>query len=358
MNADESDPHRVLIVGGSGGVGKTSISAALALQACLDGHRTLLLTIDPARRLSAAMGIDRIGADATDITEHLEAAGFSTNGSLHAMMLDAKRTLDRIVENHARTVDQKKRILNNRLYRNVSTRLAGSQEYAAMQCLAEIADSGEYDRIIVDTPPSAHALDFLDAPRRLRALFDSRLVKVFIGFGSSAGRGFFRLSDLLFKALERLTGSQAIAELSEFFEVAESLFEPFNARSERANQVLHDPYSAFLIVTGPNQDQLEQAHDFKVALDEMGMQVTRFIVNRHLKPRLEQAVPVVTLNSDNPDLETRIRRWGSMLEKMAHDQADLIASLSEQSGLEVTAVPQMDEDIHSLSGLARLARHL
>ncbi len=358
MTAEPSEPHRILIVGGSGGVGKTSISAALALQACLNGHRTLLLTIDPARRLSTAMGIDRIGAEETDITEHLEAAGFSTKGSLHAMMLDAKRTLDRIVEKHARTADQQERILNNRLYRNVSTRLAGSQEYAAMQCLADIADSAEYDRIIVDTPPSAHALDFLDAPRRLRALFDSRLVKVFISFGSRAGRGFFRVSDLLFKALERLTGSQAIAELAEFFETAESLFEPFNARSERAEQVLHDPSTAFLVVTGPNQDQLEHAHDFKMALDEMDMQVTRFIVNRHLEPRLEQPVPVVTPDDETPDLEARIKRWGSMLEKMAHDQADLIAKLSAQSGLEVTAVPQMDEDIHSLSGLARLAGHL
>ena len=358
MTSNSADAYRVQIIGGSGGVGKTSISAALAVQACLAGHRTLVLTIDPARRLASALGIEDIGADAIDITDRVADADLSPDGSLHAMMLDAKRTMDHVVERYARDADQQARILDNRLYRNVSTRLAGSQEYAAMQCLADIVDSGEFDRIIVDTPPSTHALDFLDAPRRLRALFDSKLVRVFIGFGSSAGRGFFRVSDLLFKALDRLTGSQAIAELSEFFSVAESLFEPFNARSQRADEVLRDARTDFIIVSGPNRDQLDQANVFSQALKRMDMQVSRLIVNRHHVPQLSHPIPVAPSADENSTLDERIQRWGSMLEQMAQDQARLITELSDQGTIPVTAVPQMDEDIHSLQGLARVAEHL
>ena len=168
--------HQILIVGGSGGVGKTSVSAAIGIESAIEGYKTLVLTIDPARRLASALGLDGIGTEAADVTPKLKEAGHKPKGQLFAMMLDVQNTLDRVVERYAKDEQSKQEILQNRLYQNISTRLSGSQEYASMQRLYEIATEDQYDRIILDTPPSTHALDFLTAPKRLMDFFDSKLV--------------------------------------------------------------------------------------------------------------------------------------------------------------------------------------
>jgi len=351
------DRHRILIVGGSGGVGKTSVSAALGLAAAREGHRTLVLTIDPARRLAAALGLEGIGPEAEDVTPRLKAGGIPVSGELHAMMLDVRNTLDRAVERHAPNAQRKDQILNNRLYQNIAGRLSGSQEYAAMQQLQEIASLAEFDRIILDTPPTTQAMDFLTAPERLQAFFDSNLIRIFMNFSGRAGRGFFRVTDVLFRTLERLTGAQVIREITEFFEVAESILEPFSAQAARARRLLREQQTAFVIVTGANPHQLEEASEFAGALDAMGIGVSNVVVNRWL-PALEETAPELPDSIENSKLAERVRYWHAALERLAHRQTEAIKALEAQDGAGVVRVPEMSGAVDSLSGLGELSDRL
>jgi anion-transporting ArsA/GET3 family ATPase len=349
------DDHRILIVGGSGGVGKTSISAALGLAAARAGHRTLVLTIDPARRLAAALGLDGIGTEAEDVTPRLRDAGDPIRGELHAMMLDVRHTLDRLVERHAPTPEQRDRILANRLYRNIAGKLSGSQEYAAMQQLVEIAAQGDYDRIILDTPPTTQAMDFLTAPERLQAFFDSNLIRIFLSVGERTGRGFFRMTDVLFRALDRLTGAQVIRDITEFFRLAESIFQPFNAQSARAQEILRHHSTAFLIVTGPEAQQLADASRFWKALGPMGISVSNLIVNRCRPPLRSRAEPAP--DQDN-DLAGRITRWDAALEQLAHEQSRAIAALVAEGAPGLVRLPELRGTVHSLDGLHAMSERL
>jgi anion-transporting ArsA/GET3 family ATPase len=349
--------RRILIVGGSGGVGKTSVSAALGLAAARAGHRTLVLTIDPARRLAAALGLDGIGPDAEDVTPRLLESGHPVSGELHAMMLDVRLTLDRAVERHAPTPERRDRILNNRLYRNIAGRLSGSQEYAAMQQLEEIAASGDYDRIVLDTPPTTQAMDFLTAPERLEAFFDSNLIRIFLSFGGRAGRGFFRMSDVLFRALERLTGAQVIRDIAEFFEVAESILEPFNAQAGRARHLLRNRSTAFVIVTGPGAQALREARRFWQALGPMGINVAHIVVNRWLPPLRDEAPAPSDARADG-DLAGRIEHWHAALERQARQQTEAIETLRASGAPGLIRLAELPGTIHSLDGLNEMSERL
>ncbi|TVS11590.1 MAG: ArsA family ATPase [Wenzhouxiangella sp.] len=351
------EQQRILIVGGSGGVGKTSISAALGIAAAQAGHKTLVLTIDPARRLAAALGLDGIGPEAVDITPGLTEQGLEVPGELHAMMLDVQNTLDRAVERYAPSPRRRDQILANRLYRNISTRLSGSQEYASMQRLYEIATSGEYDRIVLDTPPTTHALDFLTAPERLKAFFDSSLIKVFINFGGRAGRGLFRVSDVLFKALNRLTGANVIRDIGDFFQVAESILEPFSEQAEQAQALLRRPETSFVVVTGPYPHQLDDAREFQSKLSGMRIRVGAMVVNRWFVP-LQSGKPDLPDAVASAELEDRMAYWASALECQAHEQTAAIDQLEQRTEVPVIRVPELETDIHSIEGLKELKARL
>ncbi|MGY6555287.1 MAG: ArsA family ATPase [Wenzhouxiangella sp.] len=346
--------HRILIVGGSGGVGKTSVSAALGLASAQAGYRTLVLTIDPARRLAAALGLDGIDIEATDVTPRLSGQNLAAGGELHAMMLDVKNTLDQAVERYAPDPKRRREILDNRLYQNISTRLSGSQEFAAMQRLQEIAAAGEYERIILDTPPTTQALDFLTAPERLQAFFDSSLMRVFMQFGGTAGRGFFRVSDVFFKTLERLTGAGVIRDIGDFFRVAESILEPFSQQARKAQALLREAQTAFAVVTGPYPHQLEAADRFRVKLGEMNIQVGALIVNRWLQPQLPTPPAAQAATHADP-LGRRMAYWGMELERLAHEQTRAIEALSQVCPHAIIRLAEMDHAGDSLASLAEMA---
>ncbi len=346
--------HRILIVGGSGGVGKTSVSAALGLAAAQAGYRSLVLTIDPARRLAAALGLDGIESQATDLTPRLAGLHPAPGGELHAMMLDVKNTLDQAVERYAPDPKRRQEILDNRLYRNIATRLSGSQEFAAMQQLEEIATAGEYERIILDTPPTTQALDFLTAPERLQAFFDSSLMRVFMQFSGTAGRGFFRVSDVFFKTLERLTGAGVIRDIGDFFRVAESILEPFSQQARKAQALLRQPQTAFAIVTGPYPHQLEAADHFRIKLGEMHIQVGSLIVNRWLQPQRPRPATAQAATCSDP-LGLRMAYWGMALERLAHEQSRAIEALSQACPQPVLRLAEMDHAGDSLASLAEMA---
>jgi anion-transporting ArsA/GET3 family ATPase len=277
------DTKRILLCCGSGGVGKTTTAAALAFLAARRGRSVLVLTIDPAKRLAQAMGLDQLSHDpqAIDIST-LSTAG--NGGSLHGMMLDTKRTFDHLVEKYAPNDEVRQAIFNNRHYQHVSSSLAGSREFMAMERVYEIVIEDRYDLVVVDTPPSQHALDFIDAPRRMFDLFEGRFVALLLKPYQVVGKRSFeflrRGSERPLKFMAKLTGYQFLAELAEFFLAFSDMFEGFKERSERVRELLLKDDSSFLLICAPEPGSLKQAEHFFHRLQGDSLPVGGMIVNR------------------------------------------------------------------------------
>ncbi len=277
--------HRIVISAGSGGVGKTTVAASIALWGALGGRRAVVITIDPARRLASSLGLETLGSEAREIpATHFAAQGLAApRGSLAAMMLDQKGAWDALVERHA-PAEARARILQNPFYQHLSQTFAGSQEYMAIEQLCLLAESGAYDLIVVDTPPTRHALDFLEAPRRIGDFLDRKVVKWFVrpyfSAGWSALRAMNRTAGFLLRRLEQATGISALAEISDFFTSMSGLFENFQPRVERAYQVLRGAETAFVLVTGPEEQVLGDAEYLSTKMAELHMPLKGVVFNR------------------------------------------------------------------------------
>lgn len=281
--------RRILVVAGTGGVGKTTVAAALAVEAARRGRRTLVLTIDPARRLCDAMGLAPPAEDAPGEAQPLaerarDELGITAPGSLEAVMLDMKSTFDGLVDRFAEGQEMKARILDNPIYQHVSDALAGSAEYAAMEKVFELSECGRYDLIVVDTPPSQHALDFLEAPRRLVEFLDSRFVHLLIHPAMAAGRFGFRLfhrtSQRVLKVIERVSGVGFLEDISEFLLAIEGMSEGFRQRATNVRRLLLGPQSAFLVVAGPSPQAARSAFEFLTRMRGTGVPVEGVLMNR------------------------------------------------------------------------------
>jgi anion-transporting ArsA/GET3 family ATPase len=272
-----SAPTRVYVVCGSGGVGKTTTSAALAVRLAHGGARTLVLTIDPARRLADALGIGELGNEARPVAGLRPAR----SGALDAMMLDAKQTFDGLVGRHAASTEARDRILRNRIYTFVSTRLPGVHEYMAMEKLHELAATGRWDAIVLDTPPSAHALDFLAAPARMANLMDEGVMRWLVLPTTRGGwRMLERGSELLAGVLKSMLGERTIGDIAEFFSAFQGLWEGFRERSNAVRDLLAAPTTRFLLVTTPEPGARAEALDVLRVLRERGLPFAGFLVNR------------------------------------------------------------------------------
>src|SRR6266540_4025467 len=251
---------RIVVCCGSGGVGKTSTAAALAVRAAEQGRRTCVLTIDPARRLAQALGLDLLSNTPSPVEK-----GLRGSGSLDAMMLDMRRTFDELIERYARDQEQADRILANRFYQRVSSTLAGTQEYMAMEKLYELHESRRWELLVVDTPPTRSALDFLDAPDNLNELLDARMFRLLIAPAQRIGRGYLRGLNLATTAMarmvRRLTGSELLAEVGEFFAAFEGMYEGFRSRAQRVYDLLKDPGTQFVVVATPDAPALRARPD-------------------------------------------------------------------------------------------------
>lgn len=266
---------RVVICAGAGGVGKTTISAAVALGLAAQGRRVALVTIDPARRLAEALGIASLG----NRPQPVDTARFGDleiRGELFAMMLDAKRTFDEVIDVLAPDPATREQILANPIYGHLSTAVAGSQEYTAIAKLFEIEHSGEYDVIVLDTPPSRHAIDFLQAPDRLIAFLEGRALAAFLRPTGHAARA----AGVIFTALRRLTGVALLQDLTSFFQLLAELLEGFRRRAADVQTLLTSGTSTFVIVASPERAALEEAIFFGSELDRAGMRRSAVIVNR------------------------------------------------------------------------------
>ncbi|MEJ7823800.1 MAG: ArsA-related P-loop ATPase [Solirubrobacteraceae bacterium] len=272
---------RVCIVAGSGGVGKTTASAALALGLAASGQRVAVVTIDPARRLAQSLGLDELGNDPRRVDPALlESHGVQMRGELWAMMLDPKATFDDLIARLSPDARTGEDVLGNRIYQQLSSAVAGSQEFTAVAKLYDLHQEGGFDVLVLDTPPSRNALDFLDAPDRLTSFFEGRALKLLLVPTGIAARVMSRGTAVVFSILKRLTGVDLMDDIAVFFGALGGLMDGFKERAAGVKALLADPATTFLIVTSPEREPVAEAIFFRGKLREAGMAFGALIVNR------------------------------------------------------------------------------
>ncbi|MBD0293167.1 MAG: ArsA family ATPase [Jiangellaceae bacterium] len=274
------DPRtRTVVCCGSGGVGKTTTAAALALRAAEQGRQAVVLTIDPARRLAQSMGLTELD----NTPRKVDGVDLTAGGRLDAMTLDMKRTFDEIVESHT-TPDKARQILANPFYQALSSSFAGTQEYMAMEKLGQLRRRDEWDLIVVDTPPSRSALDFLDAPQRLGSFLDGRLIRLLVMPARTGGRAYLRIVQAGFgavtTALTKVLGSDLLRDVQTFVSALDTMFGGFRERADQTYALLKRPETAFVVVAIPQPDALREASYFVERLEADGMPLAGVVLNR------------------------------------------------------------------------------
>jgi anion-transporting ArsA/GET3 family ATPase len=356
----------VCICAGSGGVGKTTTAAAIAAGMAARGKKVAVLTIDPAKRLADSLGLPELGNEERLVDPELfSAAGIDPGGGeLWAMMLDAKATFDEVVRKHAPDEETRDRILENRIYRQISNALAGSQEYMAMEKLFEIHQEQRYDLLVLDTPPSRNALDFLDAPRRLTQFIEGRSLQLFMrptGLGMRVlGRG----TSVVFSVLKRVTGLDLIEDLSEFFGAMSGMVGGFRERAKRVNELLADEETSFLVVCGPAGEPINEAVYFHRKLAEAELPFGGVIVNKvHTEGRGSsggaELAPALSEALGDAELADRVAHNFDDYRALADRDARNIETLSrEMRSRTVIEVPYLTDDVHDLEGLFEICSYL
>ncbi len=359
------DGKRVCICAGSGGVGKTTTSAAIACGMAARGKKVAVLTIDPAKRLADSLGLPEIGNVEQQVDPALFAeSGTELSGELWAMQLVAKATFDDVVAKHAPDAETRDRILENRIYKQISNALAGSQEYMAMEKLFEIHAEDRYDLLVLDTPPSRNALDFLDAPKRLMQFIEGRSLQVFLRPTGIGMRVFGRGSAMGLSVLKRITGVDLLQDIAEFFQAFSGMVGGFRERARRVNELLADRQTSFLVVCGPQGEPISEAVYFHRKLVEAALPFGGVIVNKvHYMPEAEADAAKVKRELaellDDADLAARVAANFADHRALAERDARNIARLTrEMKARRVIRVPYLDEDVHDLGGLAEINRYL
>jgi anion-transporting ArsA/GET3 family ATPase len=361
---------RIIVCCGSGGVGKTTTAAAIGLRAAERGRQVCVLTVDPARRLAQSMGLTSL-----DNTPRLvDGIDDEADGSLHAMMLDMKRTFDEIVEAHA-DPGRAKQILANPFYQSLSSSFSGTQEYMAMEKLGQLRRSDEWDLIVVDTPPSRSALDFLDAPERLGRFLDGRLIKVLTA-PVKAGRPFGRVINAGFSvmtgALTKLLGGQVLRDAQTFIAAFDTMFGGFRERADATYKLLQTPGTSFLVIATPEPDALREASYFVERLAEERMPLAGLILNRvhsagviplsaarslAAAETLEavQNEGAATTSPGGYSVTAAALRLHAERMNLGERERRVAGSfMSTHPAVPVIEIPALPEDVHDLAGLRRV----
>ncbi|GII30800.1 ArsA family ATPase [Planotetraspora mira] len=368
----DDDATRIIVCCGSGGVGKTTTAAALGLRAAERGRSVVVLTVDPARRLAQSMGLSELDNTPRRITGNGSAADrvdAANGGELHAMMLDMKRTFDEIIEAHA-DPQRAQQILTNPFYQSLSSSFSGTQEYMAMEKLGQLRRSGDWDLIVVDTPPSRSALDFLDAPERLGRFLDGRLIRILTAPAKAGGRSAFKLLNagfgIIAGMLTKVLGAQVLKDIQTFVSALDAVFGGFRQRAEQTYRLLQAPGTAFLVVAAPERDAMREASYFVERLADDRMPLAGVVVNR-----VHQA-SASTLSSARSyaaaeDLEARgehdltvavLRLHADRMQLAAREQREQEHFTSAHPTVPLAQVPAMPEDVHDLAGLRQIGRLL
>jgi anion-transporting ArsA/GET3 family ATPase len=355
---------RVCVCAGPGGVGKTTTSAAIALGMAAAGAKVAVVTIDPARRLANALGLEELENEPRLVApERFAEAGLEMGGELWAMMLDPKRTFDELIERIAPDPQRAEEIKVNRVYRELSTAVSGSQEFTAVAKLYELAQNGDFDLLVLDTPPSRNALDFLDAPGRLSAFLEGRALKAFIrptGLGMRVlGRG----AAPMLAGLRRVTGVDLLADLSTFFGLLGDMTSDFSARATAVQAMLQSPTTAFLIVTSAQHEPLAEAIWLHRTLHGHGFAFEGIVVNRVHHDLLGDTEPEDLLGDLRDVLPAGLA--GKVAENFRdyhvlarRDEANVARLARELDDPPLLLVPHFDGDVHDIEGLLRVHRYL
>jgi anion-transporting ArsA/GET3 family ATPase len=378
------DPRtRIIVCCGSGGVGKTTTAAALGLRAAGRGRHVVVITVDPARRLAESMGLSSL--DNTPRPVPLPEDDASGDGSLHAMMLDMKRTFDEIVEAHS-DPDRAAQILANPFYQSLSSSFAGTQEYMAMEKLGQLRRADEWDLIVVDTPPSRSALDFLDAPQRLSRFLDGRLIRLLTAPTRVGGRAYLKVVNAGFGVITgiitKILGAQMLRDVQTFIAAFDTMFGGFRERAEDTYRLLQTPGTAFVVVATPEPDALREARYFVERLSQDRMPLAGLMLNRvHRSPaaRLSAArslaaaealapasvsanghsEPVIPngtgADADQPNhypvVVAALRLHAERMQLIASERRLAQGFTAAHPGVPVVEVPAQPADVHDLDGL-------
>ncbi|MEU8277392.1 ArsA family ATPase [Microbispora bryophytorum] len=368
IDAILDDPDtRIIVCCGSGGVGKTTTAAALGLRAAERGRSAVVLTVDPARRLAQAMGLTEL--DNTPRRVHgVDGAG-EAGGELHAMMLDMKRTFDEIIEAHA-DPERAQQILTNPFYQSLSSSFSGTQEYMAMEKLGQLRRSNEWDLIVVDTPPSRSALDFLDAPERLGRFLDGRLIRILTAPAKAGGRSAFKLLNAGFGMvagiLTKVIGAQVLRDIQMFVTALDAVFGGFRQRAEQTYRLLQAPGTAFVVVAAPERDAMREASYFVERLADERMPLAGLVVNRVHRP-LAPSLSAARSSAAAEDLDAKgeheltaavLRLHAGRMQLASREQRQQEHFTSAHPTVPIAQVPAMPEDVHDLAGLRQIGRLL
>ncbi|HET9143429.1 ArsA family ATPase [Actinophytocola sp.] len=360
---DDPNTH-VIVCCGSGGVGKTTTAAAIGVRAAERGRKTVVLTIDPARRLAQSLGLRELG----NTPRAVEVDGFEPAGELSAMMLDMRRTFDDMVLAHAGE-ERAKEVLANPFYKTISTSFSGTQEYMAMEKLGQLAAEGRWDLIVVDTPPSRSALDFLDAPQRMSSALDGRMIKLLTGPARAGGWGVRKVVSagfgLFAKAVSAIVGGQLLADASAFVQAFDGMFGGFRERARKTYELLRSSGTAFLVVAAPEPDALREASYFVERLSADAMPLAGLVVNRTHPVLALLSGPAALAAADRLDksgdarLATAVLRLHADRAAVAARESRLVARFTKaHPAVRVVRVPAMPADVHDLAGLREVGDKL
>jgi anion-transporting ArsA/GET3 family ATPase len=356
---------RVIVCTGSGGVGKTTTAAALALAAARQGRRTIVLTIDPARRLAQSLGLDAL--------DNVPRPVPGVDG-LDAMMLDMKSTFDDVIDRHAADPARAQRIKSNKFYRQLSDSMAGTQEYMATEKLYELHQAGAWECIVVDTPPTRNALDFLDAPRRLTNFLEGRFLRLFLAPGMAAGRLTARAAGygagVFMRAMGRITGGGVLTDLADFFQSFEGMYEGFKRRAQSVYALLSSPEAAFVVVATPERPALREARYFLERLASEGMPTAGLVINR-VTPEALDALGAhdseeILAAAGRLDDGTPEQCAAGALLRLAVDRAEatvreartISSALAGVDPRALVEIPLLTSDVHDLDDLTWLGGRL
>jgi anion-transporting ArsA/GET3 family ATPase len=359
------DTAEIVVCCGAGGVGKTTTAAALALRAAERGRKVCVLTIDPARRLAQSMGLTELDNTPREVVGLDTAAG----GSLDAMMLDMKRTFDEIVETHS-DPQRAKAILSNPFYVSLSSSFSGTQEYMAMEKLGQLKAAGTWELIVVDTPPSRSALDFLDAPQRLGRFLDGRMIRMLTAPARAGGRAYLKVFTLGIKVftdvLNRVLGAQALKDLSLFVSSLETMFGGFRERADETYKLLKEAGTSFIVVAVPERDALREAAYFVERLETEHMPLAGLVLNRmHSSAagglsveRSLAAAEALDEKGEQPLAAAVLRVHADRLGTAGRDERRASQFRSAHPKVGIVEVAAQSGDVHDLDGLREIGSEL
>ena len=350
--------QRIIVCSGSGGVGKTTTAAVLALAGARQGRNAVVVTIDPAKRLANALGLDALSDTAHEIEREMwDPDGVApAGGRLSALMLDTKSTFDHLVLKYAADEAQGERILKNTFYRNLSSALAGTQEYMAMEKLHELHEEGGYDLIVIDTPPTRNALDFLDAPARITRLLNNKLFRLVM----APTRASFRVANFalqaFFRTVAKVIGKEVVDDLVLFFQAFEGMEDGFRLRASRVMQLLSDRRTAFVLVTAPARDAVAEARYFHDRLEDAHLRVSGLVVNR-IHPEFGDAV-VPPPGASGGTLAELYANLADFIELSKREQGHLEGLERSVGPVPIVRVPMLEVEVCDIASLTEVGRYL